>query len=153
MLQVSHHQLQENFLFYVYNKCSPKGQSELKSVEDSGGLQGFEVSPSDIFPCWLQEIVDSLLLLMELLNYFSLSPDFPIDFTPYSSQTLLLLIMFVATSKTIVCKTRTPVSQPNHHVHPMKYRGKWNCERFANSSTEQKLHFNLQATLASGWVT
>lgn len=153
MLQVSHHQLQHNFLFYAYNKCSPKRQSELKSVGDTGGLQGFEVSPPDIFPCWLQEIVDSLLLLMELLNHFSLSPDFPINLTPYSSQTLLLLIMFIATSKTVVCKTKTPVSQPNHHVLAMKYRGKWNCERSANSSKEQKLYFNLQTTLASGWVT
>lgn len=119
MLQASHCQLQHNFLFYAYNKCSPNGQSELKSVEGTGGgLQGFGVSPPGIFPCWLQEIVDSLLLLMELLDHFSLSPDFPIDFAPYSSQTLLLLITFIAISRTIVCKTKTPVSQPSYSQPP-----------------------------------
>lgn len=123
MLQVPHHQLQPKFLFYAYNKCSPKRQSELKSVDDTGGLQGFEISPPDIFPCWLQEIVDSLLLLMELLDHFSLSPDFPINFTPYSSQTLLLLIMFIAISKTTVCKIKIPVSQPSYSQPPCNTQG------------------------------
>lgn len=39
MLQASHCQLQHNFLFYAYNKCAPNGQSELKSVEGTGGAE------------------------------------------------------------------------------------------------------------------